>query len=242
MLAGHDITKSFGETEVLRGIDITVEPGKITVLIGPSGGGKSTLIRALSLLDPPTKGAVSIDDTIYRFPLGMDEQIQPPWPRVSVVFQQLFLWPHLTLRRNITLPLENNGRVNGNGYLDELIELFGMGSFIDRYPNETSLGQQQRTALVRSLVLKPSYILLDEITSALDVEHVNAILSHLQALSNAGTGILIITHLLGFARRAGDTIAFLDDGRILEMGGTELLDSPQHKRIQRFLAVIAAAT
>jgi len=117
-----------------------------------------------------------------------------------------------------------------------------MAEFIDRYPNEASIGQRQRTALARALILDPSYILLDEITSALDVEQVSVILSHLQALRDKGIGVLLVTHLIGFARRAADRVVFLDEGKVLESGGPDLLDCPKNERVRRFLSVIESAT
>jgi ABC-type polar amino acid transport system ATPase subunit len=242
MLIGQNIKKSFGGNEVLRGVDITVKPGKITVLIGPSGGGKTTLLRSLALLDAPDSGTISIDDTSYKFPLHQGQRITPPWPRLTVVFQQLFLWPHLTLRQNIELPLRKRKMIEGNEHLEKLIEAFDMSHFINRYPNEASLGQRQRVALARALVLEPAYVLLDEITSSLDVEQVSVILSHLQALRDRGIGVLLITHLIGFARRAADQVVFLDDGEVVEDGRPELLDSASHERVQRFLSVIQSAT
>jgi polar amino acid transport system ATP-binding protein len=244
MLVAEGVQKSFGRTEVLHGVSIAVQPGRITVLIGPSGSGKTTLVKALSLLDVPSAGTIRVDDTTYRFPQPRRAAIAPPWPRLTVVFQQLFLWPHLTLRQNIILPVRND-----QGYetqLEELVTLFGMRNFIDRYPNEVSLGERQRAAIARALMLNPAYILLDEITSALDVEQTSIILGHLTVLRSRGIGILIVTHLIEFARRLlerseGDQIAFLDHGRILEQGGKEVLDAPQHERLRRFLSVIESA-
>lgn len=227
---------------MLRGIDIEIEPGKITALIGPSGSGKTTLLRTLALLEKPDSGRIWIDGASYNFPLSNGTKIRVPYPRVTVVFQQLFLWPHLTLRQNITLPLRNRNGHGQSAYVDELLAIFGMENFIDRYPNEVSLGQRQRAALVRALALNPEYILLDEITSSLDVEQVSAILSHLQMLRDKGIGILIITHLIGFARRAADQIVFQDGGRILERGGKEMLDNPKQERVRRFLSIIESAS
>jgi ABC-type polar amino acid transport system ATPase subunit len=243
MLSGKEIRKSYGKDEILHGVDLAVESGKITVLIGPSGGGKTTLLKALTMLDPPDTGTVSIDGIEYSFPLLQKSNLPSPWPKVTVVFQQLFLWPHMTLRQNITLPLRNGrAKIADNGYLDDLINLFEMTDFIDRYPNEVSLGQRQRGALARALVLNPSYILLDEITSALDVEQVGSILSHLQTLRDKGIGILIITHLINFAHRVADRIVFLDSGEILESGSRELIESPQNERVKKFLSVVKSAT
>jgi ABC-type polar amino acid transport system ATPase subunit len=242
MLAGKRLSKSWGDTGAIEDVDVEIEPGKITVLIGPSGSGKTTLIRTLSLLEPPDHGVISLGDREYRFPLPPEAVITPPWPDVTVVFQQLFLWPHLRLRENITLPLQNRAREDSEDRLNELIEAFDMRKFIDRYPNETSLGQRQRAALVRALVLNPSYILLDEITSALDVEQVSIILKQLQELRGRGIGILLVTHLIGFARRAADKVIFLDQGRIGEKGTGDMLENPTTARLKRFLSVIALAT
>ena len=238
MLIGKKITKKYRGVEILKGIDIKVEPGKITSLIGPSGSGKTTLLRVLSMLDLPDTGSIFLDSEKYNFPV-QPKEIIPPWPRVSVVFQQLFLWPHLTLRQNILLPLKG---IRNERHIKELIKILQMEEFIDRYPNQVSLGQRQRVALARALALNPEYLLLDEITSALDVEQVNIILNHLQALKDKGVGILIVTHLLNFAQRASDQIVFLDEGRIIETGGKEILEKPKHERIQKFLSIVKAAT
>jgi ABC-type polar amino acid transport system ATPase subunit len=241
MVIGENLNKSWGATNVLQNVSVAIERGQITALIGPSGSGKTTLIRALSLLDPPNTGKISIDHNTYDFPLSEEEEIIPPWPDVSVVFQQLFLWPHLRLRENITLPLENGRIEDPDRRVEDIIDTFDMRGFIDRYPNETSLGQRQRVALARALVLQPSYILLDEITSALDVENVSVILSQLETLRDEGIGILIVTHLVGFARRAADRIVFIDNGQVLETGDRGMLDSPKNERLKRFVSVLESA-
>lgn len=238
MLIGKKIIKKYHGVEILKGVDITVEPGKITSLIGPSGSGKTTLLRVLSMLDLPESGSITLDSEKYEFPLKASNII-PPWPRVSVVFQQLFLWPHLTLKENILLPLKG---VVDKKHFTELVQILQMEEFIDRYPNQVSLGQRQRAALARALILNPEYLLLDEITSALDIEQVNVVLSHLQTLRDKGVGILIVTHLLNFAQRASDNIVFLDGGKVIETGGKEILEKPKHERIQKFLSIVKAAT
>lgn len=241
MLIGEKITKSYGMIRVLNNVSITVVPGKVTVLLGPSGAGKTTLIRTLALLSPPDQGKVEIDGETF-FPLeNRSKTIKPPWPRVTVVFQELFLWPHLTLKDNILLPLKLNHMDFTS--LEDITKLFGMGEFITRYPNEVSVGQRQRAALARAVILNPAYILLDEITSALDVEQTNMIMNYLMVLRDRGIGLLIVTHHLSFARRLlsrreGDQGVFLgDDGSILECGDIDIFDNPKHPRLRKFLSL-----
>jgi ABC-type polar amino acid transport system ATPase subunit len=243
MLRGIDIRKSFGSTHALAGADVEVSPGHISILIGPSGGGKTTLIRTLSLLDHPSSGTVQIDGLSYEFPLPADRRIRPPWPHLTVVFQQQFLWPHLTLRDNIALPLAVHNPKNARSIIDELAAFFQMESFIDRYPNQVSLGQKQRAALARALALNPSYILLDEITAALDVEQTANVTRYLLRLRDRGIGILVVTHFLAFAKglveqRRGDTVYFLEAGRIVDKGGAEFFDQNRNERVRMFLAAM----
>ncbi|HEY9773482.1 MAG TPA: ATP-binding cassette domain-containing protein [Planktothrix sp.] len=226
---------------VLDGVDIALEPGEICVIVGPSGAGKTTLLKTLALLEEPDSGSITVDGQSYHFPANQKGVIKP-WPKLTVVFQQLFLWPHLTLRQNIELPYTlRTGRKKSERF-DELVSLFDMEKFVNRYPNETSLGQRQRAALVRALLLEPKYILLDEITSSLDVEQVHLILQYLKQLAQSGIGILIVTHLLHFARNAADNIVFLDSGRVLEAGGRSVLINPSHPRVQKFVSMIESAS
>lgn len=240
MIIAKGISKSYGQTSILRNVDVEVHPGEITVVIGPSGSGKSTMLRALSLLDPPDAGSITIDDRIFGFPSRNGVALAPPWPSVTVVFQQLFLWPHLTLRQNIELPATENGGLHRED-IQELVEEFELEHFIGRYPNEVSLGQRQRAALVRAIALKPRYLLLDEITSALDIEHVSKVLNCLDRLQKENTGILVITHLIGFARRSADRVVFLENGQVLASGGPSLLVSPENQRLRKFLSLVESA-
>ncbi|NND65404.1 MAG: amino acid ABC transporter ATP-binding protein [Gammaproteobacteria bacterium] len=234
MLKATNITKRTpdGERLILDNVSASVAPGGLTAVIGPSGGGKTTLIKCLSLLEPPEQGDIVIDGDGYRFPLSSGQKLDP-WPAVTVVFQQLFLWPHLTLRQNITLPIEHQDNVKER--LQELIDVFDMEEFIDRYPNETSGGQKQRVALARALILNPKYVLLDEITSALDVEQAARVLNTLSKLRDRNIGVLLVTHSLGFARRAAEQVIFIADGQILESGDVSILDNPHHHRLKSFL-------
>lgn len=242
MLVGTDLKKAYRGQTILDGVSIDLEPGKISVIIGPSGSGKTTLLKVLSMLDPPYAGTIAVDDWQVKFPLEKGVKLQPPWPKLTVVFQQLFLWPHLTLLQNITLPVFLRQGKEDQQRVEELIDLFEMRSFIYRYPNEASLGQRQRAALARALLLQPKYLLLDEITSSLDVEQVAIILTYLKKLALAGIGILTVTHLLHFAREAADNVIFMESGQIIEKGGKEVLLSPSQERIKRFLSVIESAT
>lgn len=232
MLAVNNITKQYQDKKVLRGVTLHIEPGTITTVIGPSGAGKTTLLYTLSFVEAPDTGEMILDEKKYSFPVSSGHEPLPS-PAVTVVFQQLFLWPHLTLRENIELPLKANN-VKRTGQLKELIEAFGMKDFINRYPNETSLGQRQRASLARAVVLNPKYICFDEVTSALDIEQVEAVASYLQKLKNRGTGIVVVTHLIHFAQRISDTIIFMDKGKIIERGGKELLSNPKQPRTQEF--------
>lgn len=238
MLSARNIKKSFGDKHILRGVDMDIAPGSITCAIGPSGTGKTTLLRALGLLDFPDSGSISLDGVNYTFPRDPKLPFDPtPWPKLTTVFQSLFLWPHLTLRENIMLPARlHNPEAERD--LEGLIHVFEMGHFIDNFPNQASIGQRQRVALARALILNPSYILLDEITSALDVEQTARILTKLSHLKERNIGVFLITHQIGFAKRSADQILFMDGGVVAEKGGPEILTKPQTERLQKFLSMV----
>ncbi len=238
MLEAKNIGKSYENTKVLKNVSLSIERGEICALIGPSGTGKTTLLKILAFLEQPDSGSVTIDGVTYKYPLEKSQKIEAPWPKVTVVFQQLFLWPHLTLLQNITLPLSARNLDDNPPRLQELLELFDMNHFVYRYPNQASIGQRQRAALVRALLLEPEYLLLDEITSSLDIEQTAIILSQLKKLGSQGIGILTITHLLQFAHDAADKIVFMAGGEIVEEGGPSILLTPQHERLSQFLSVL----
>ncbi len=241
MLKAQAISKSYDGCAMLDEVSADFAPGTITALIGPNGCGKSTLLRALSLLDPPDSGAVVIDGVQHSFPRVNGKEIVSPWPRLTMVFQQLFLWPHLTIRQNIALPLELLTGI-ADGKIDSLIDLLDMGEYVDRYPNQVSLGQRQRAAIARALALEPKYLLLDEITSALDVEQISTILEQLKALRDSGMCIVLVTHLIGFAKNAADQVIFVRNGRVEESGTPGILTCPKSDSLRRFLSLLETGT
>ncbi|EKD75930.1 MAG: ABC transporter related protein [uncultured bacterium] len=213
---------------------MSLKSGEIVSIIGPSGAGKTTFLRAISLIDFPDAGSLKIDEASYKFPLPRGVSVKYPYPNLTIVFQQLFIWPHLTIRQNITLPLRGN---IDEKHFAEMVELFQMGSFLERYPNEISMGQRQRAALVRALLLQPNYLLLDEVTSALDIEQSYLILSHLKQIAGRGVGIVIVSHALHLARKISDKVIFLDEGSIIEEGTGDILINPQTERLKKFVNV-----
>lgn len=235
MLVGLNISKRFGESQGLEPVSIEAVPGSVTAVIGPSGAGKSTLIRALSLVDPPDNGQVCIDNIWYRFPSNSDGLKPVPWPRLTVVFQQLFLWPHLSIGRNIFMPLELSLPQASLGLAEELSDFFGLRQCLERKPYEVSVGQRQRAAIVRALALRPKYLLLDEVTSALDVEHIERLGTAMRTAAGGGAGIILVTHLLGFAKAIADQYVFMESGRIIEKGDVESLRKPKSERVRQFM-------
>lgn len=234
MLRAIKITKHQRDQIILDQLNVSLTPGKITALIGPNGSGKSTLLRSMLLLDSLDGGYVELEGEL------LSDKHSSPWPKVTGVFQQLFLWPHLTLRENIELCFERNSAEHFSEKQECLAVLIGqlaLSNCIDRLPVECSLGERQRAAFIRAIILKPKYLLLDEITSALDVEQTIAIERRLADLRDQGTGILLITHQLGFAKRIAEEVIFLDAGKICESGGVEILSFPKTDRLKSFIGI-----
>ena len=236
------VRKSFGENEVLKGIDLSVAPHEVVCLIGASGSGKSTLLRCVNLVEPIDSGRVVVEGEEITAP-GVDaNRIRR---RIGIVYQSFNLFPHMTVLRNITLaPREalKMDRAAAEKQARSLLERFGLSDKSDEYPDRLSGGQQQRVAIVRALAMRPSLMLLDEITSALDPELVAEVLAVIRELANEGMTMLIATHEMGFARDIADRVCFLDAGRILEQGPPErIFTAPEHPRTARFLARIIEA-
>jgi polar amino acid transport system ATP-binding protein len=238
----EDVYKSFGENEVLKGIDLRVEPHEVVCLIGASGSGKSTLLKCVNLVEPIDSGRVVVDGEEITAQ-GVDaNRIRR---RIGIVYQSFNLFPHMTVLRNITLaPREalGTGRTEAEKNARALLERFGLLEKQDEYPDRLSGGQQQRVAIVRALAMRPHLMLLDEVTSALDPELVADVLAVIKELAHEGMTMLIATHEMGFARDIADRVCFLEAGRILEQGKPErIFTAPKHPRTRQFLGRIIEA-
>jgi polar amino acid transport system ATP-binding protein len=241
-LALEGVHKSFGENEVLKGIDLTVAPHEVVCLIGASGSGKSTLLKCVNLVEPLDSGSIVVEGEEITAE-GVDaNRIRR---RIGIVYQSYNLFPHMTVLRNITLaPREamKLDRAEAEKQARSLLGRFGLLDKQDEYPDRLSGGQQQRVAIVRALAMRPALMLLDEVTSALDPELVAEVLAVIRELAREGMTMLIATHEMGFARDIADRVCFLDAGRILEQGPPErIFTSPEHPRTRQFLGRIIEA-
>ena len=236
------LRKSFGELEVLRGIDLVVEDHEVVCLIGASGSGKSTLLRCIDLLEPVDAGRIWVEgDEVTA--LGVDQNAVRR--RIGIVFQAFNLFPHMTVMRNVTLAQEKAlGRppVDARATATELLARCGLADKADDYPDRLSGGQQQRVAIARALAMDPEVMLLDEVTSALDPVLVAEVLDAIRELAAGGMTMVIATHEMGFARDVANRVAFLEEGRILEQGPPEqMFSEPREEATRRFLDRIIAA-
>ena len=236
------VRKSFGDHEVLKGIDLTVPEHHVVCLIGASGSGKSTLLRCVNLLEPIDEGQILVAGRDVTAP-GVDaNRIRRG---IGIVFQAYNLFPHMTVLRNVTLaPREVLGlsATEAEGQAAELLRRFGLADKRDDYPDRLSGGQQQRVAIVRALAMRPGLMLLDEVTSALDPELVGEVLNVIRELAAGGMTMLIATHEMSFAREIANQVCFLDDGVILEQGPPEqIFREPAERRTQQFLERIVEA-
>jgi polar amino acid transport system ATP-binding protein len=238
----EDVHKSFGENEVLKGIDLKVAPHEVVCLIGASGSGKSTLLRCVNLVEPIDSGRVVVEGEEIT-ERGVDaNRIRR---RIGIVYQSFNLFPHMTVLRNITLaPREalRQNRAEAEKNARALLDRFGLLDRQDEYPDRLSGGQQQRVAIVRALAMRPHLMLLDEVTSALDPELVAEVLAVIRELAREGMTMLIATHEMSFARDIADRVCFLEAGHILEQGPPErIFTSPEHPRTRQFLGRIIEA-
>ena len=236
MISVNNLHKSFGKLEVLRGINCDIQKGEKVVIIGPSGGGKSTFLRCLNLLEKPTSGQIFFDGEEITSPKCDINRVRR---RMGMCFQHFNLFPHLTVMQNMTLApvmLKMAAPRQAEEDAIALLERVGLADKAHEYPNRLSGGQQQRIAIVRALAMKPEMILFDEPTSALDPEMVGEVLDVMTKLAEDGMTMAVVTHEMGFAREVGDRILFIDGGIILEEGSPkELLAHPHEERTRDFL-------
>jgi polar amino acid transport system ATP-binding protein len=228
------LTKDFGATRVLHGIDLVVPAGTTTCIIGPSGSGKSTVLRCINRLEEPSGGEVLLDGTDVLH--GSEDALRR---RVGMVFQHFNLFPHRTVLDNIVLPLRRVRRVSAaearRVALERLAEV-GLAEKADVRPASLSGGQKQRVAIARALALGPEVMLFDEATSALDPELVKGVLALMKGLAGAGMTMVVVTHEMGFAREAADQVVFMDRGVVVEAGPpAQLFDHPRTDRLKTFL-------
>jgi polar amino acid transport system ATP-binding protein len=241
-LVVEGLHKSFGDLEVLRGIDLALAEHEVVCLIGSSGSGKSTLLRCINLLEPIDAGRIVIkgDEITAR---GVD--VNRIRQRIGIVFQAFNLFPHMSVLANVTLaPRKVLGlsRADAEARATELLDRIGLADKRNDYPDRLSGGQQQRVAIVRALAMRPDLLLLDEITSALDPELVAEVLNVIRELAGNGMTMLIATHEMSFAREIANRVCFLDAGRILETAPpAEMFSAPREERTKQFLERVIAA-
>lgn len=239
LLHTTNLRKSFGDHEVLRGIDFSIEPGQVVAIVGPSGGGKSTFLRCLNLLETPTSGEVTFEDKTLRD----DSSLDAVRSRMGMVFQHFNLFPHMTALRNVALPQEKVlGRTKAAAEATALalLEKFGLSGRENIYPNRLSGGQKQRVAIARAVAMDPALILFDEPTSALDPEVVRGVLSIMADLARSGMTMVVVTHEMGFARAVADRVLFIGEGRIeCDLPPEEFFgpDNP-NERVRSFLEAV----
>jgi ABC-type polar amino acid transport system ATPase subunit len=236
MIRVRGLHKSFGNAvHAVRGVDLDVLPGEVVVIVGPSGSGKSTVLRCLNMLERPTAGSIEIDGVELT---GKGCDLDAVRAEVGMVFQQFNLFPHLTVRDNITLAQRKvRGRSKADAMSEALRQLtrVGIPEKANVYPNQLSGGQQQRVAIARSLAMGPKVMLFDEPTSALDPEMVNEVLEVMLELARAGMTMVVVTHEMGFARAAARRVVFIDEGRFVESGTPDrMFDTPEHPRTKAF--------
>ena len=237
MIDVQNLHKYFGELEVLKGVDTHIGKGDCVCVIGPSGGGKSTFLRCINLLEMPTKGDIIIEGISVMNNL---KQIDKLRQKVGMVFQQFNLFPHKTVLDNVTMApvlLKKQTKEQARAKGIELLERVGLAEKAEVFPNRLSGGQKQRVAIARALAMEPDVLLFDEPTSALDPEMVGEVLEVMKQLALNHTTMVVVTHEMGFAREVGDRILFMDGGIISEQGTPdELFGHPQQPRTREFLS------
>jgi polar amino acid transport system ATP-binding protein len=249
MLRSEGVHKRFGRLEVLKGISLEVQPREVMCLLGPSGSGKSTFLRCINHLENIDAGRLWVDGQLvgYRESAGKlyelrDKEVARKRTQIGMVFQRFNLFPHMTALENvIEAPIRVKGirKETATATARELLDRVGLGDKVGVYPSQLSGGQQQRVAIARALAMEPKLMLFDEPTSALDPELVGDVLDVMRDLAREGMTMVVVTHEIGFAREAGDTVVFMDDGVVVEMGSPKtVFENPQHERTRAFLSKV----
>ena len=249
MVRAEQVCKSYGRLEVLCGIDLQVAPGDVMCLIGPSGSGKSTFLRCINHLEKVDAGRLYVDGELVGYRQGgdklyelRDREVCEKRAEIGMVFQSFNLFPHMTALENVILaPLRVKGEPKTVAVerARDLLARVGLAGKADVYPRQLSGGQQQRVAIARALAMQPKLMLFDEPTSALDPELVGEVLDVMRGLAEDGMTMIVVTHEMGFAREVGDTLVFMDGGRVVEAGAPrQVLSDPQHERTRAFLSKV----
>jgi polar amino acid transport system ATP-binding protein len=249
MVRAEAVCKSFGRVDVLKGIDLEVQPGEVMCVIGPSGSGKSTFLRCINHLEKIDAGRLWVDgelvgyrqkgDRLYEL---RDREVARKRREIGMVFQRFNLFPHMTALENVTeapIGVKRTPKAAAVTRAQELLERVGLGDKGGHYPAQLSGGQQQRVAIARALAMEPKLMLFDEPTSALDPELVGEVLDVMKELAASGMTMIVVTHEMGFAREVADELVFMDGGVVVESGDPrEVLANPQHERTQAFLSKV----
>jgi len=239
MIELHDVHKSYGHLEVLRGIDLQITKSEVVVVIGPSGSGKSTMLRCINALEPIQRGKIIIEGTDLTDSKTNVNQVRQ---KIGMVFQSFNLFPHKTALENVMLaPLKVKKQSRGEveKIARDLLVTVGLSDKADNHPDQLSGGQQQRVAIARALAMQPDMMLFDEVTSALDPELVAEVLNVMKDLALAGMTMVVVTHEMGFAREVGTRMIFMDEGVIVEEADPrEMIANPREERTQKFLGMV----
>ncbi len=241
-----NLRKSFGDNEVLRGINLEIEAGETLVVIGPSGSGKSTLLRCTNYLETPTSGTVEVGGVPFVLPnvsrRTQERHLNKMRAQVGMVFQRFNLFPHKTALTNVMeglLVVRHLSRADAKARATQMLERVGLADKLHAYPAQLSGGQQQRVAITRALVMEPKVMMFDEATSALDPELIEEVLTVMRKLASDGLTMIVVTHEMDFARDVAREVMFMDDGVIVEKASPqEIFSSPKHERTRLFLKKI----